>query len=657
MSEMLKRRKKLSEPEVRYYLQQLVLSLQYLHRQLVIHRDLKLGNLFLDSNMRVKVGDFGLAAKLTYPEERKKTVCGTPNYLAPEILEGKDGHSFEVDIWSTGIVMYTLLVGKPPFEDKDMKTTYTRILSNSYTFPDHTFVSEDAKSLIRNILQHRPERRPSLDDILSHRFFSSPTAFLPHSLPENALREIPSFDNPKVMSSKIQVERSSSQLNDENDPGVINRTTKVTSITEKPSSSSTITSSLAGLAKRVGNMTISSNTERPKTTSSSFAPLKTQETNSSMKARLPIKKEAFEVHVDNTSENIKSSSASNRYAKPVENMTLRSKSSIPTHPIKASSLPTSTPKVSSHQSQTNTNTNPINDVTTPPNQIVTQNRELKGTLEEMHEMLDHSYINNNDHPNFQPPPSLTTNEILVDDILPIPMNTNIDLIAKNWVVRYVDYTSKYGLGFLLNTGSTGVYFNDSTKIILSSNGNVFQYIERRKRDNNSSPLTSKNEHIIQSHLITCYPIELQKKVTLLRHFRNYLIEQHKLYENTISIQKNNINISNDDIHDYNSFPPPQELEVKSIPMLPENVTQNGSNANIQFGQSSVKCISSNETKDGYDAIPISLIASTNNDIHGINELESLEMPYVKKWVRTRHAILFRLSNRTVQVIFFDKRYC
>lgn len=153
MSELIKRRKKLSEPETRYYLIQIVESLKYLHSNLVIHRDLKLGNLFIDGNMRIKVGDFGLATKLTFFDERRKTVCGTPNYIAPEILDGKTGHSFEVDVWSTGVIMYTLLVGKPPFESKDVKSTYKRILANSYSFPEQSYVGADAKNLIRKILQ------------------------------------------------------------------------------------------------------------------------------------------------------------------------------------------------------------------------------------------------------------------------------------------------------------------------------------------------------------------------------------------------------------------------------------------------------------------------------------------------------------------------
>jgi serine/threonine protein kinase len=87
MSDLLKRRKNLTEPEVRYYLVQLISSLKYLHSNLVIHRDLKLGNLFLDSQMRIKVGDFGLATKIADVNERRKTFCGTPNYIGKTFVK------------------------------------------------------------------------------------------------------------------------------------------------------------------------------------------------------------------------------------------------------------------------------------------------------------------------------------------------------------------------------------------------------------------------------------------------------------------------------------------------------------------------------------------------------------------------------------------
>lgn len=122
--------------------------MKYLHSHRVIHRDLKLGNLFLNDKMEIKVGDFGLATKLEFDGERKRTICGTPNYIAPEVLEGKQGHSYEVDIWSLGVIIYTLIIGKPPFETNDVKTTYKKIRSNSYSFPEGANITPDAKDLI-----------------------------------------------------------------------------------------------------------------------------------------------------------------------------------------------------------------------------------------------------------------------------------------------------------------------------------------------------------------------------------------------------------------------------------------------------------------------------------------------------------------------------
>jgi serine/threonine protein kinase len=81
---------------------------------------LKLGNLFLDANMNIKVGDFGLAVLIKNPTKRETTICGTPNYIAPEMLfDTENGYGFEVDTWSVGVILYTLVVGQPPFQSKD----------------------------------------------------------------------------------------------------------------------------------------------------------------------------------------------------------------------------------------------------------------------------------------------------------------------------------------------------------------------------------------------------------------------------------------------------------------------------------------------------------------------------------------------------------
>ena len=148
LNELLKRRKVLTELEVQVYVLQIIKALKYLHSHRIIHRDLKLSNLFLSENMELKVGDFGLATKLDFEGEKKRTVCGTPNYIAPEILDGKFGYSFEVDIWSLGVIIYTLIIGKPPFETDNVKETYKKIKLNKYSFPINSVISDYAKNLI-----------------------------------------------------------------------------------------------------------------------------------------------------------------------------------------------------------------------------------------------------------------------------------------------------------------------------------------------------------------------------------------------------------------------------------------------------------------------------------------------------------------------------
>ena len=104
----------------------------------------------ISSSNKIKLGDFGLATKVDYDGERKRTLCGTPNYIAPEVLQ-KKGHSYEVDIWSLGCILYTLLVGKPPFETQTLKDTYARIKNNEYHIPSR--VGPLARKLIFKLLQ------------------------------------------------------------------------------------------------------------------------------------------------------------------------------------------------------------------------------------------------------------------------------------------------------------------------------------------------------------------------------------------------------------------------------------------------------------------------------------------------------------------------
>lgn len=152
--------------------------------------------------------------------------------------------------------------------------------------------------------------------------------------------------------------------------------------------------------------------------------------------------------------------------------------------------------------------------------------------------------------------------------------------ANKWVTRYVDYTAKYGLGFLLNDGSSGVYFNDSTKAVHPATGDGFAYVERRRAcaDGVSEP--------VAVHALDDYPEALQKKVTLLRHFRSYLLEQQQRAEDA----------------------------GEAEPLVPAGFGEGPSPSAADAGAPVV---------------------------------------FMKKWIKTKHAMLFRLSNGTVQVRFYD----
>ncbi|XP_078492589.1 serine/threonine-protein kinase PLK1 [Ciona intestinalis] len=195
LMELHKRRKAVTEPEARYYMRQIILGMQYLHSKKIIHRDLKLGNLFLTDDMEIKIGDLGLATQVDFDGERKKTLCGTPNYIAPEVL-GKKGHSYEVDIWSLGCIMYTLLIGKPPFETTSLKETYSRIKKNEYRIPPS--ISPIARNLITKMLRNDPPSRPSVHNLLQDDFFTC--GYLPPRLPTTCLSIAPRF-TPALLNS------------------------------------------------------------------------------------------------------------------------------------------------------------------------------------------------------------------------------------------------------------------------------------------------------------------------------------------------------------------------------------------------------------------------------------------------------------------------
>ena len=187
-----KKRKNLKEIEVQYFILQIIHALKYLHKRRIVHRDLKPGNIFLNKNLEVKIGDFGLAKQFAYMGEKIKHQGGTLQYMAPEVVENSE-YSFEVDIWAIGVIMYYLIIGKLPFRGSNQEETKEKIKKVDYTYQKDAIISEAAKDLISQILVKDPIKRPSLRQILMHDFFKLGRA-IPKLIPISFKDKEPSIE-------------------------------------------------------------------------------------------------------------------------------------------------------------------------------------------------------------------------------------------------------------------------------------------------------------------------------------------------------------------------------------------------------------------------------------------------------------------------------
>ena len=158
-------------PQARFYIAHIITIFEYLHSKNIVYRDLKPENILINKNGYLKLTDFGFAKQLE--NEKTYTLCGTPEYLAPEIILNK-GHGKAVDWWTLGILLYEMLVGIDPFSDDEPMKTYQKILKGKINFPKT--INKDAKSLIKHLLTQDTSKRfgclkSGVKDILNHRFF------------------------------------------------------------------------------------------------------------------------------------------------------------------------------------------------------------------------------------------------------------------------------------------------------------------------------------------------------------------------------------------------------------------------------------------------------------------------------------------------------
>ncbi|WRT63607.1 uncharacterized protein IL334_000530 [Kwoniella shivajii] len=544
MMDLLRRRKRYTEPEARYYLVQLIAACQYMHRMNVIHRDLKLGNLFLDADMNVKVGDFGLAALIENPGDRKKTICGTPNYIAPEVLFDQDnGHSFEVDVWSIGVIMYTLLIGKPPFQTKDVKTIYKRIRENRYEFPADKQISNSAQDLISSILNPKPDERPPLETILSHRWFLDGP--FPAYIPASANDFAPDYRNISVTQSRRNfqtlcqkakigiipslapevISRPRAPLG----PSILQQERDFKNAVQPDSPISALLTSarqplvqasapikepslLRKLSAAGAASTLSPARRSALGKENGVAGPSSARRHTAAMERVGEEEEEEEVMEDKAGQHrgyddaVRERGLANQKARIVSQMAgEREKLSTQQHhehhihqrqssasPRKAAPLGAATtlprPPVPLAASTKDGGYGKTKDFRSSLFDIVGQNLAEGLTMSQTEEGYRTPHIGNDPKP-----PSV-------------------------FVVSWLDYCTKYGMGFAMTDGTVSVHFNDSTSLVLAPGKQHFDDIRPTASDDLS-------QNTRRSHGIETYPVDLKNKVYLLKHFESYMLDK------------------------------------------------------------------------------------------------------------------------------------
>uniref|UniRef100_A0A8B9KZ41 non-specific serine/threonine protein kinase n=1 Tax=Astyanax mexicanus TaxID=7994 RepID=A0A8B9KZ41_ASTMX len=161
---------RMKEKEARAKFRQIVSAVQYCHQKHIVHRDLKAENLLLDADMNIKIADFGFSNEFTVGN-KLDTFCGSPPYAAPELFQGKKYDGPEVDVWSLGVILYTLVSGSLPFDGQNLKELRERVLRGKYRIP--FYMSTDCENLLKRFLVLNPGKRGTLEQIMRDRWINA----------------------------------------------------------------------------------------------------------------------------------------------------------------------------------------------------------------------------------------------------------------------------------------------------------------------------------------------------------------------------------------------------------------------------------------------------------------------------------------------------
>ncbi|XP_017347783.2 serine/threonine-protein kinase MARK2 isoform X14 [Ictalurus punctatus] len=199
---------RMKEKEARAKFRQIVSAVQYCHQKCIVHRDLKAENLLLDADMNIKIADFGFSNEFTLGN-KLDTFCGSPPYAAPELFQGKKYDGPEVDVWSLGVILYTLVSGSLPFDGQNLKELRERVLRGKYRIP--FYMSTDCENLLKKFLILNPTKRGSLEQIMTDRWMNvghEEEELMPYIEPQ------PDYKDPKRTDIMLQMGYAQDEIQD-----------------------------------------------------------------------------------------------------------------------------------------------------------------------------------------------------------------------------------------------------------------------------------------------------------------------------------------------------------------------------------------------------------------------------------------------------------
>ena len=504
----LNERRKLSELEIKHYCFELLLALEYLHKMNIIHRDIKLSNVLLNENMEVKLCDFGLAIDNNLKEQ--KNICGTVNYIAPELYNKKGGglkYSTKTDIWAFGILMYTLFYHTTPFKAEPKKMINFNMNNIEETLQKDNNISKEAKDLLKKILVKDPDNRPKIEAIKASSFFNNGKG-IPKYLPESTLKK--------------------SMTKDEEDEFVNNAILKGECLDND-----------WDLPDKTANKRYSTYTERNE-----------MESNIDHE-ELSIKEEDEEDYDKN--ENILNKNLLNNNKNNNKNYTKENEITIElkidkNKPGNSISFSNNIFEKNASREETKKNIrilngtnekiseNNSNDNYKPKEKAIRRPSKFKQKIEIEEIDEEKEKENNNEIKIFKKPVNKVKfendknnynenkNQTLLENknknIFVRINDNNNDILIK----KFIDLSDKCGIGYILTNDDIGVYFNDGTKMIWIKNTTNIIYIDENRNEIN----LSENKTKINS--------ELKKKINALFLFNKKFIKNLRSEKH---IEKNN----------------------------------------------------------------------------------------------------------------------